>query len=78
MRPAAFSDEEIINAGQALLSTGRAITGFALRQKLGGGNPNRLKQVWDESFAQAAPAAPVVELPIEVADAVAHVSADLV
>lgn len=78
MRPAAFSDEEIITAGQALLATGRAITGFALRQKLGGGNPNRLKQVWDESLAQAAPTAPVSELPIEVAEAVAHVSANLV
>ncbi|OYV48326.1 MAG: hypothetical protein B7X06_01540, partial [Verrucomicrobia bacterium 21-51-4] len=41
---------------------GRNITGFALRQKVGGGNPSRLKQVWDEhltsqSVTQAEPVA---------------------
>jgi len=47
MRPVDFTVEQIIEAGQALQSAGRSITGFALRQKVGGGNPSRLKQVWD-------------------------------
>lgn len=50
MRPAEFSPEEIVAAGEALVAAGRNVTGFALRQKVGGGNPNRLKQVWDEHF----------------------------
>jgi len=45
MRPAEFAPEAIIDAGQALQAAGRNITGFALRQKVGGGNPSRLKQV---------------------------------
>ena len=44
MRPAEFSPEEIVAAGEALVAAGRNVTGFALRQKVGGGNPNRLKQ----------------------------------
>ena len=38
MRPAEFAPEAIIQAGQELQATGRNITGFALRQKVGGGN----------------------------------------
>ena len=48
MRPVVFTEEAIIEAGQQLQSAGRNITGFALRQKVGGGNPARLKQLWDE------------------------------
>lgn len=48
MRPVEFTTESIIEAGQSLQTAGRNITGFALRQKVGGGNPSRLKQVWDE------------------------------
>ncbi|MEZ4128564.1 DNA-binding protein, partial [Salmonella enterica] len=48
MRPAEFTQEQIIEAGEQLQAAGRNITGFALRQKVGGGNPSRLKQVWDE------------------------------
>ena len=43
MRPAEFPAEAIIEAGQALQAAGRNVTGFALRQKVGGGNPTRLK-----------------------------------
>ena len=80
MRPAEFSPEEIIRAGQELQAAGRNITGFALRQKIGGGNPTRLKQVWDEHLsAQAeAKAEPVAELPVEVAEEVAAFSKELV
>ncbi|TCD46913.1 DNA-binding protein, partial [Chlorobium sp. N1] len=73
MRPVEFTTEEIVKAGQELQAAGRNITGFALRQKIGGGNPSRLKQVWDEYLSSQAEvkAEPVAELPPEVADAVA-------
>ena len=48
MRPATFEPQQIIEAGLALQAEGRNITGFALRNRVGGGNPGRLKQVWDE------------------------------
>ena len=54
MRPAEFTPESIIEAGQALQAAGRNITGFALRQRVGGGNPSRLKQVWDEYISAQA------------------------
>ena len=45
MRPVEFAPEAIIQAGLDLQAAGRNITGFALRQKVGGGNPSRLRQV---------------------------------
>lgn len=79
MRPAEFSPEEIIAAGETLVAAGRNVTGFALRQKVGGGNPNRLKQVWEEHLAtkNTAVVAPVAELPVEVAEEVAAVTRSL-
>lgn len=79
MRPVEFTTEQIIEAGQNLQTAGRNITGFALRQKIGGGNPSRLKQVWDEhaSSQVATVAEPVAELPEDVAEAVANVSKSL-
>lgn len=76
MRPAEFTTEAIISAGQELHAAGRAVTGFAIRQKVGGGNPARLKQVWEEhvSSQSVTKAEPVAELPVEVADEVAAVS----
>ena len=76
MRPAEFTPESIIEAGQTLQAAGRNITGFALRQKVGGGNPSRLKQIWDEhaNSQSVAKAEPVAELPIEVAEEVATVT----
>ena len=76
MRPVEFTPESIIQAGQTMKAAGRNITGFALRQKVGGGNPSRLKQVWDEhqSSQAATVTEPVAELPVEVAEAVATVS----
>lgn len=76
MRPAEFAPQSIIEAGQELQSAGRNITGFALRQKVGGGNPSRLKQVWDEHLASQSvtKAEPVAELPIEVAEEVVAVT----
>ncbi len=76
MRPVEFAPEAIIEAGQSLQGAGRNITGFALRQKVGGGNPTRLKQVWDEHLASQSvtKVEPVSELPIEVAEEVAVVT----
>lgn len=79
MRPVEFTTEQIIEAGQALLDAGRNVTGFALRQRVGGGNPTRLKQVWDEHVASQSvtQAEPVAELPVEVAEEVKAVTATL-
>ncbi len=76
MRPVEFSDEAIIQAGQALRQAGRNVTGFALRQKIGGGNPARLRQVWDDHLASLTEvqAPPVAELPTELAQAVASLT----
>ncbi len=70
MRPAEIDTAEIIRAGNELVEGGRNVTGFALRQKVGGGNPNRLKQVWEEhvSTQRVVTAEPVAELPHEVAE----------
>jgi len=79
MRPVEFTSESITKAGRELQAAGRNITGFALRQKVGGGNPSRLKQVWDEFLASQSvtKAEPVAELPVEVADEVALVTKEL-
>ncbi len=76
MRPAEFTTEAIIEAGQELKTAGRNITGFALRQKVGGGNPTRLRQIWDEHLAShsVTKAEPVADLPIEVAEEVTAVT----
>lgn len=72
MRPAEFTAEQIIEAGKALQEKGRSITGFALRQVVGGGNPARMKQVWDEHVASTTkPPAPQAQvLPEEINRAV--------
>ena len=70
MRPAEFTAEQIIAAGQELKEKGRTVTGFALAQLVGGGKPARLKQVWDEyaSTQGVVAAEPVADLPVEVAE----------
>lgn len=72
MRPTEITNDQILQAGQSLQAAGRNVTGFALRQAIGGGNPTRLRQVWDEraSATAAAAAEPVVELPAELAQEV--------
>ncbi|HEY2452374.1 MAG TPA: DNA-binding protein [Scandinavium sp.] len=79
MRPATYEPEQIIEAGLALQAEGRSITGFALRTRVGGGNPTRLRQIWDEYQASqsAVVTEPVAELPVEVAEEVKAVSAAL-
>ncbi|EEM2539805.1 hypothetical protein C3N85_23810 [Salmonella enterica subsp. enterica serovar Morehead] len=79
MRPATYEPEQIIEAGLALQAEGRNITGFALRNQVGGGNPGRLRQIWDEYQASQSTVVtePVAELPVEVAEEVKAVSAAL-
>lgn len=80
MRPIEFPADIIINAGQELLAAGRTVTGWAIRQKIGGGNPTRLKQVFDEHVngQVAAEAEPVAELPVELAQKAEEVTRGLV
>ena len=70
MRPAEFTPETIIEAGKELQAAGRNITGFSLRQHVGGGNPTRLREVWEAYVASQVTATvdPVEELPLEVAE----------
>lgn len=80
MRPVEFSAEAIVQAGKDLQSASRKVTGFALRQKVGGGNPSRLRQVWDEYLASQTEtgADPAAELPVEVAERMAAVTKELI
>lgn len=71
MRPAEITNDQIIEAGKALQAEGRRVTGFALRQRAGGGNPSRLRQIWDEYAQGHAEAEPAPELPAEVAEGLA-------
>lgn len=72
MRPAEYSDETVIEAGCALQAEGRRVTGYALRQRIGGGAPDRLRLVWQDYLTaqtQTPAASPVETLPAEFADA---------
>ncbi len=72
MRPAEFSEESVIEAGVALAAAGKNITGFALRQQVGGGNPTRLRQIWNAHVASqdSQQSQAELELPVEIADEV--------
>src|SRR5665811_642659 len=76
MRPVEYKTEDIIQAGLELQALGRKVSDFSLRQKLGGGNTKRLKQVWDEYLTSKAVriAEPATELPSEIAEAVTVVA----
>jgi chromosome segregation ATPase len=79
MRPAEYTAESIIAAGEALEATGSRVTVFALRKKVGGGNMQRLRQVWEDHVAskRIAEAEPVAELPAELAETVIQLAAAL-
>ncbi|EJP7814207.1 DNA-binding protein, partial [Escherichia coli] len=79
MRPATYEPEQIIKAGLTLQTKRQNITKFALRNRVGGGNPTRLRQIWDEYEASrnALITEPVAGLPVEVAEEVKAVSASL-
>ncbi|MCI2293872.1 MULTISPECIES: DNA-binding protein [Enterobacter] len=79
MIDAEYEPKQVIDAGIALQSEGRNVTGFALRNRIGGGNPGTLKQVWDEY--QTSHSSINVNsgdgLPVEVAEEVKTVAASL-
>jgi chromosome segregation ATPase len=80
MRPPEINNEDIVKAGKELLASGRNVTGFALRQRVGGGSAPRLKQVWDEylSSQSGAVVEQITELPIELEEQLKTVSVALV
>jgi chromosome segregation ATPase len=80
MRPPEINNEDIVKAGKELLASGRNVTGFALRQRVGGGSAPRLKQVWDEylSSHSGAVVEQMAELPIELEEQLKAVSGALV
>lgn len=79
MRPAEFTPEDIVAAGDDLVASGRSVTGFALRKKVGGGNPNRLKAVWDEYLAgkQTSRAVEQIALPLELNNVLVNMQAEV-
>ena len=54
MRPAVNTDEEIIEAGKRIQDQDRKVTGYGLRNELGGGDQKRLLAVW-KSFTLRKP-----------------------
>ena len=80
MRPTEISNDDIVKAGKELLAAGRNVTGFALRQRVGGGSAPRLKLVWDEHLNSQAGVVvdQMAELPIELEDQLKTVSGALV
>jgi len=79
MRPAEIANQEIIEAGKKLQSTGKNITGYGLRRLLGIGDPKRLKSVWDEySSKDKTDRNSDLRLPAELEDLVAELEKNLV
>lgn len=79
MRPTEHTNESIVEAGQRLQAEGRNVTGFAIRERIGGGKPGRLLQVWNdyqESQVQSQ-AETVAKLPLEIAEHLTLVTDDL-
>lgn len=74
-RVAEFSDEEIIKAGNHLLSLSKVVTPFGIRQLIGGGSAQRIKTVWSEEVAKRndealnGDSSKEIELPAEMQEA---------
>ena len=71
MKPATYTDEQIIEAGMQLLADNKRVTPFGIRKIIGGGNPERIKTIWQASQKEALEGQIVtehVELPTEFAD----------
>ena len=51
--PATITDEQIRDAGQVIVAAGRRVTGYSLREQLGGrGDPRRMLAVWQQTQPQ--------------------------
>lgn len=76
-RRADYADSDIIAAGDRLIAAKKEVSGWALREELGGGKPSRLKAIW-EAHVAAGPGAtpprdqPAVTLPPRIAEAAAE------
>ncbi len=53
-RSAAWSEDEVIEAGKSLVAAGKRVTGWELRKVLGAGRPDRLEAIWTAFTAQNA------------------------
>lgn len=53
MRSAKFSEADIIATGKALEQEGKDVSPNAIKIKLGGGNPARIKKVWNDYIGDA-------------------------
>ncbi|WP_234498145.1 DNA-binding protein [Vibrio maritimus] len=87
-RERAFSDQQVIEAANALLVEGKNINGTSLRNKIGTGRPSALMDVYRELEGEGQILAPTVpdttekalvhqELPPEVADKLSIMLADV-
>jgi len=75
MRPADSTDEQIIEAGKRLEDQDRKVTGYGLRNELGGGDQKRLMSVWKSFTAQdVLEAMPETELPAELEESLTNVN----
>lgn len=78
MRPADHSDQEIIEAGKRLQDQDRKVTGYGLRNELGGGDQKRLLAVWKNFTAQdVVESIPETELPAELEESLSRASQTL-
>lgn len=72
MKQPTFNDEQIIEAGMQLLAEKKRVTPFGIRKIIGGGNPSRIKTVWENSQHEAIEGQVVreqVDLPTEFEEA---------
>jgi hypothetical protein len=73
-RKTEFSDQQIIDSGLAIEREGKSVSPFAIRNRLGGGSSERIKNVWltfDEnrpSDIEEESSQDKIDLPIEVQD----------
>ncbi|WP_273205193.1 DNA-binding protein [Marinobacter subterrani] len=78
MRPADHTDEMIIEAGKRLQDQDRKVTGYGLRNELGGGDQKRLFSVWRNFTAQdVVESVPETELPVELEESLNSASQTL-
>lgn len=67
MRPPEFSEQDIIEAGKSIEEKGKRVTGYAIRQILGGGDQSRLFSVWQSHSNQSVVEhIPEQNLPVEL------------
>ena len=82
MRPADYSEEQIIEAGKALQEAGKRVTPFGIRERMGGGKPQRIREIWERYLAgereQSAGPEHVVELPAEFEEQVQGMTTALI